>query len=107
MPGAGTAEPARYRARMAITNRILLRRSETDATRARLFRLWNTCSPGGGGSADQVDQRLVNWLPLAGGRRSPHGRGRVSTVPPAAVIASTAGAENLWATGRRTGRERV
>src|SRR3546814_14975476 len=89
MPGAGTADPARYTARMKITNRIFLRRSDTDATRARLFRLWNTCSPGGGDSADRVDQRLVNWLPLAGGRRSPHGRARVPTVPPAAVMAST------------------
>ena len=47
------------------------------------------------GAAGQrsLGQRLANWLPLTGGRRSPHGRGRTSTLPPAAVMAASADLE--------------
>src|SRR5918994_316710 len=42
-------------------------------------------------------QRLANWLPLAGGRRSPHGFGSTSTEPPAAVMAASADFEKACA----------
>ena len=45
----------------------------------------------------EAGQRLVNWLPLAGGRPCPNGIGKVSTVPPAAVMAASAALENPWA----------
>src|SRR5512132_3373962 len=43
------------------------------------------------------DYRLANWLPLAGGRRSPQGFGSTSTLPPASRIACSADLENAWA----------
>ena len=79
---------------MSRVNRILLRRSGTlnmfrklGEHRRLLAEGSSQRDPAGCG----VDgQRLVSWLPLAGGRRSPHGRGRISTVPPAAVMAASA-----------------
>ena len=70
---------------MSRVNRILFRRSGT----WKMFRrLESTRAPGSASSRCGVGgQRLVCWLPLAGGRRSPHGSGRISTVPPAAVMA--------------------
>src|SRR5690606_24861583 len=50
-----------------------------------------------GASSWEGTQRLVCWLPFAGGRRSPHGAGMTSTVPPAAVMAASAEREKPWA----------
>ena len=55
---------------------------------------WSAALPA---AADDLDQRLANWLPWTGGRRSPHGLGRTSTVPPAAVMAASADLEKAWA----------
>ena len=56
---------------------------------------WSAALPAAAGGS--MDQRLANWLPWTGGRRSPHGLGRTSTVPPAAVMAASAHLEKAWA----------
>ena len=74
---------------MSSVNRILFRRSGT----LNMFcRLDSTAMllVGDRRGSWRDGQRLVNWLPLAGGRPSPHGSGRTSTVPPAAVMAASA-----------------
>src|SRR4051812_19671139 len=89
-----------------IVNRILFRRSET----RNMFRtLASTSTPaivvGRGTEATPGDlpwlglgpYRFVWALPLAGGRRSPHGSGSLVIEPPAAVMASSADFENAWA----------
>ena len=55
---------------------------------------WSAALPA---AADDLGQRLANWLPCTGGRRSPQGLGRISTVPPAAVMAASADLEKACA----------
>lgn len=45
----------------------------------------------------EVHQRLVNWLPLTGGRPCLYGDGSSVTLPPAAVMAASAACETAWA----------
>ena len=83
-PGSRCPAPAcgRRAGRAAIMSRvkrILFRRS---GTLKMLRRLASTRVSSGSASRSRAqggDQRLVSWLPLAGGRRSPHGSGRIST----------------------------
>src|SRR5690606_38298541 len=54
-------------------------------------------SGGGGRFRGWSTQRLVRALPCAGGRPFPNGGGRISTVPPAEVMASSADFDTAWA----------
>ena len=98
MPGAGMCRPRRYSASMHSVNRILFRSS---GIRNAIQRLRS------GTARFLLDPRVD--FDTAGGRtisgswagcpwraddRSPHGFGRISTVPPAAVIAASAVLEN-------------
>ena len=99
----------------ASVNRILFRRSATlnmfrklDSTAisplqarhpaGRKAAVWvvSLARPAGGMQSSGV-HRLANWLPFAGGRRSPHGLGSTSMLPPAAVMAASALLEKAWA----------
>src|SRR5690606_36669606 len=71
------------------------RRGATCATTTCTTRSLVAAAPPGAAGRDA--QRLANWLPLAGGRRSRQGRGSFSTVPPAVVIAASAAFVIGWA----------
>ena len=92
-------------------NRILLRRSATlktfftfDSTGELLesagsARNWRNRLAPGWAAPYRVNQRLVNWLPLAAGRGlvTLKGSGNSVTLPPAAVMAASAAFETAWA----------
>ena len=76
-------------------NRILFRRSVTLKT---FFRFDSTGdSLVGSAVVSREYQRLVNWLPLTGGRPCLKGSGNSVTLPPAAVMAASAAFETAWA----------
>ena len=66
MPGTGTCDPSRYSRIMNTVKRILFRRS---GTLNMFFMLESTGVPlGVAQPSGRSAQRLVRWLPLAGGR---------------------------------------